>query len=258
MVSVENVSFRVGKTVLLKPLTAGFGEGQFHVIMGANGAGKSTLLKILSGELAPFSGTVWLEGRPLSHYTKKALALKRAVLSQHNHLAFPITVEDVVMMGRYPFFGERPSAADHRICLETMDLLDVRQHARRDYTTLSGGEAQKVQMSRVLAQIWTEAESQKRLLLLDEPVSHLDVKYQYQLLRIAKELCGSGVTVIAVLHEINLALAFADSIHFMKGGEVLHRLASAAQISPQIIDDTFGVTARIWRDESLPRPVVIF
>lgn len=258
MVRAEGVSFRVGKQTLLQPTTVSLEEGKFHVIMGANGAGKSTLLKILSGDQQPSSGTVSISDKNLSAFSKKELALKRAVLSQHYYLAFPITVQEIVLMGRYPFFGSNPTANDLSICRQAMEKMEVEKFAKRDYTTLSGGEAQKVQMSRVLAQIWNEEGAEKKILFLDEPVSHLDVKYQYQLMRVAKEACRKKTTVIAVLHDINLAISFADSILFMKEGAIRHIVENALQLTPAIIEETFGVTARIFQDKEHTKPVVIF
>jgi len=258
MVRAEGLSFSVGKQVLLKPTTVSFDEGKFHVIMGANGAGKSTLLKLLSGDQQPTSGKIYLNEKEFAAYSKKQLALRRAVLSQHYHLAFPIAVREVVQMGRYPFFEVSPSRYDLSICLQVMELMEVEKFVDRDYTTLSGGEAQKVQMSRVLSQIWNEEGEEGKLLFLDEPVSHLDVKYQYQLMRIAKEFCGQKTTVIAVLHDINLAISFADRILFMKEGEIRHILEDACQITPAMIEETFSVSSTIINDVNHPRPIVIF
>jgi iron complex transport system ATP-binding protein len=258
MVRAEGISFSIGKKQLLKPTTLSFEEGKFHVIMGANGAGKSTLLKILSGDQEPTEGRVYVEEKLLSSYSKKELALKRAVLSQHYHLAFPITVNEIVLMGRYPFFNVNPSAKDRIICGKAMALMEVEDFAERDYTTLSGGEAQKVQMSRVLSQIWNEGGEERKVLFLDEPVSHLDVKYQYQLMRIAKEFCQQNTMVIAILHDINLAISFADRILFMKEGEVKHIVENAIHITSAIIEDTFGVSSVILHNEKHPKPIVIF
>lgn len=258
MISAKGVSFRVGKKVLLQPTDVQFEEGRFHVIMGANGAGKSTLLKVLSGDQEPSAGNVWLGGRDLAAFGKKALALKRAVLSQHYHMAFPITVQEVVMMGRYPFYEANPAVHDREICRKAMALMEVEKFAERDYTTLSGGEAQKVQMSRVLAQIWNENGEEGKVLFLDEPVSHLDVKYQYQLMRIAKDFCRQKTTVIAILHDINLAIAFTDRILFMKEGEIRHVVEDAALLTPAIIEDTFGVQAMILQESNHPKPIVVF
>lgn len=258
MIRAEGISFRIKNAMLLKETSVEFSAGRFHVVMGANGASKSTLLKLLAGDLKPTSGKIFIEGKELSHLSKMQLATRRAVLSQHYHLAFPISVEELVRMGRYPYFSTQPTAADLSICKKAMQLMDVVHFAERDYTTLSGGEAQKVQMSRVLAQIWNEGGREKKLLFLDEPVSHLDVKYQYQLLRVAKEFCQQGTTVVAILHDINLAIAFADRILFMKEGEIRHVAEDATQITPDIIEETFGVSSMILHESHYPRPIVVF
>lgn len=257
MLKAENISFKIGNKFLLKETSVEFQAGKFHVIMGANGAGKSTLLKLLASEKKPSSGTILLNKRNLAAYSKIALATKRAVLSQHYHLSFPITVEEIVLMGRYPYFANHPTANDRAICKQVMQIMDVQHLAERDYTTLSGGEAQKVQMSRVLAQV-NDEKGEEKLLFLDEPVSHLDIKYQYQLLRIAKKKCEAGLTVIAVLHDINLAINFADRIIFMKEGEIINELADASAITSQIIKQTFGVDCTVLQHQDSAKPVVVF
>lgn len=257
MLRAEGLSFRVGQKYLLHETSVQFEEGRFHVVMGANGAGKSTLLKLLAGDLKPSSGNVLLEDKALDGYSKKILATKRAVLSQHYHISFPIAVNDIVLMGRYPFFSTHPTAKDIAICKEAMQLMNVAQMKERDYTTLSGGEAQKVQMSRVLAQIWEAREGERKLLFLDEPVSHLDVKYQQQLLQAARELCRQHTTVIAILHDINLALAFADRLLLMKEGRVVCDLGQPAVVTTEMIKEVFDVSSTILHPER-HNPVVIF
>ena len=256
MVKLHEVSYTVTGKTLLHPTTVDFAPDRFHVIMGANGAGKSTLLKLMSGYLTPSSGHMALDRKELMHYTKQELAVKRAVLSQHYHIAFPISVAEVVLMGRYPYFTNKPSAIDRDICAHAVQLMQLADLKDREYTTLSGGEAQKVQMSRVLAQIWPTAEGTKKILFLDEPVSSLDVKYQYQLMQVAKDLCKKGITVIAVLHDLNLALSFADRLLLMKKGHILYDLAHPAELTAGMIQDIFDIPARI---ESVgQKPIVIF
>lgn len=258
MIRAENISYNIGRKTLLQPTSVAFKPGLFHVIMGANGAGKSTLLKLLAKEIKPSAGRIYLNEKDLTGYSQTALATNRAVLSQHYHLAFAITVEEIVLMGRYPYFSTQPSQRDKQICNEAMALMDVEHLAERDYTTLSGGEAQKVQMSRVLAQIWNEEAAGAKVLFLDEPVSHLDVKYQYQLLRIAKSQCEKGTMVIAILHDINLALQFADSFYFMKDGAIVHTLDEPHSLAPPVIEEVFSVSSSILQVPGKPIPVVIF
>ena len=257
MLRAENISFKVGHKYLLHESSIEFEPGKFHVIMGANGAGKSTLLKLLAGDQKPSSGKIDLFGKELNHYSKKELATKRAVLSQHYNITFPISVNDIVLMGRYPYFSSNPATNDLFICKKAMELMDVLDLSERDYNTLSGGEAQKVQMSRVLSQIWKAKAGAEKLLFLDEPVSHLDVKYQHQLLKGAKNLCNEHTTVIAILHDINLSIAYADRIIFMKQGRIVYDTTELSQISTEVIHDVFDVSSTILHPDN-HKPVVIF
>ena len=257
MLKAESISFRIGDKYLLQQNTVDFEIGKFHVIMGSNGAGKTTLLKLLAGDQKPSSGKIILFEKELNHFSKKELATKRGVLSQHYNINFPISVNAIVLMGRYPYFQNNPGSNDLAICKQTMQLMDVYDLAERDYNTLSGGEAQKVQMSRVLSQIWEAKESEQKLLFLDEPVSHLDIKYQYQLLTAAKNLCKQNTTVIAILHDVNLSIAYADRILFMKQGKIIHATTELSKISKEVIHEVFDVSSSILHPPN-HKPVVIF
>lgn len=257
MLSGEGISFRVDQKYLLQETSLHFQQGLFHVIMGANGAGKSTLLKLLAGDQKTSSGKINLDGKELNEYSKRELAIKRAVLSQHYSITFPISVNDIVLMGRYPYYRNNPTPNDLTICQQALRLMDIEDLKERDYNTLSGGEAQKVQMSRVLAQIWEAKKGEEKILFLDEPVSHLDVKYQHQLLKAAKDLCKQHTTVIAILHDINLAIAYADRILFMKQGKILYDISQLTHVSTEIIRDVFDVASTILHPEN-HKPVVIF
>ena len=257
MLSAENISFKIDHKYLLHENTIEFEAGKFHVIMGSNGAGKTTLLKLLAGDQKPSSGKIILFEKELNHYSKKELATKRAVLSQHYNISFPISVNDIVLMGRYPYFRNNPGTNDLTICKQAMQLMDVYDLSERDYNTLSGGEGQKVQMSRVLSQIWEARDGEEKLLFLDEPVSHLDIKYQHQLLTAAKNLCNHHATVIAILHDINLSIAYADRILFMKQGKILHDTTELSKITKEVIHEIFDVSSSILYPPN-HKPVVIF
>ncbi len=210
--------------------------------MGANGAGKTSLLKLISGLLHSNNGSLLIDDKPIKDYSQLAMASKRAVLSQHYEISFPLTAAEIVMMGRYPFFDTHPRELDLKIVQEVFAQLEIQDLADRNYQTLSGGEAQKVQMCRVLAQMRGN-EEQNRFLLLDEPVSHLDIKFQYQLLEIAQSIVNEKTSVIAVLHDINLALKYADRILFMKDGEIVHEHFKNTKFDITIIKDVFGIDA---------------
>jgi iron complex transport system ATP-binding protein len=258
MLDTENISYSVSGKVLLRPSSLHFDSEKFHVIMGANGAGKSTLLKLMAGELVPYGGKVMFQNRNLKTIPKKELATRRAVMSQHYNIGFPIRVKEMVMMGRYPFFHSKPSVKDHVICEKAMDIMNVAEFTERDYNTLSGGEGQKVQMSRALAQIWEANECNRKILFLDEPVSHLDIKYQYQLLQVAKDLTRQNTTVIAILHDINLSLSFADRIIFLKKGNVKYDIQDINELSHEIIGDVFEVNCKIVQPEGHKAVVVVY
>jgi iron complex transport system ATP-binding protein len=245
MISAREVSFTMKNKILVNRVSIQAAAGEFVVIMGANGAGKSTLLRLMAGSLRPSTGNIQFSGQPLASYSVEGLARKRAVLSQNYHIEFPMTVREMVMIGRYPYFNQEPHAQDETIVDEMLEAMELSQLAARNYQTLSGGEAQKVQMSRVLAQIGHPTKDNSKLLLLDEPISHLDIKYQHQLLRQAKSLCQQHVAVIAVLHDVNLALKYADRIYFMKAGAVIEELHQPAAISAVLLKRVFDVEATI-------------
>ena len=246
MLEVQQVSYSVSEKLLVKKASMQILPGEFVVIMGANGAGKSTLLKMMSGALLPTEGKILFNGIEPRKYKIEELAKYRAVLSQHYHISFPIQAYEIVLMGRYPYFDNKPTKTDESIVNLAMETMQVSHLSSRDYNTLSSGEAQKVQMSRVLSQIGETTLQQTKLLLLDEPVSHLDIKYQHQLLKEAKLLCLKNVGVVAVLHDINLALKYADKILFMKDGEILQSIAKQEPVTAQLLMQVFDIEVKIF------------
>jgi len=256
MLEARDVSYKIGNKILLQCSNVNFEANAFHVILGANGAGKSTLLKLLAGDIQPASGEIFFDSHKLSGYTRKQLSKMRGVLSQHYNITFPVTAGEMVMMGRYPHFDNMPSLKDISIQKQAMELMKVEQFFDRDYNTLSGGEAQKVQMSRVLSQVWQEGTSEPKIIFLDEPVAHLDIKYQYQLLQVAKDLCNQNITVIAVLHDLSLAINFADRLLLMKQGAIVYDLKGIEAMTPEMLEDVFDMKLRILRPED-HKPIVI-
>ncbi len=246
MIELINTGFAVNKKILVHPVSLKMQSGEFVVVMGANGAGKSTLLKMMSGTLPATAGDILFKGKPIHQYQTEELAKQRAVLSQHYHISFPLSAREIVMMGRYPYFNDKPLHRDEEMVTDCMRSMEVTHLSERNYQTLSGGEAQKVQMCRVMAQIGETSATNEKLLLLDEPVSHLDIKYQHQLLKEAKHLCGKNVAVLAVLHDVNLALKYADRILFMKQGELIKELNKKEAITASLLKEVFDVDAKIF------------
>ena len=257
MLRAEGISYSIGRKKILDLVDAEFHPGEIAMILGPNGSGKSTFLKIFSGEISHYKGNVFYNDQQLSHFKKEALARSRAVMSQLPELGFPLTVEEVVMMGRYPHFSFNPNKKDIRICQEVMERMNLLAFRERNYLTLSGGEKQRVQFARVLAQVWDAPADGNRYLFLDEPLTSLDVKYQQEFLDIAKEFAASGTVVVAVLHDMNLALAYADRLLFMKAGRIVEKINTLANISADLINEVFDVRSRIIHPEG-HKPVVVF
>ena len=158
MLEAKNVTYVVAERELISQLSVSFAPGKLHLIVGPNGAGKSTLIKILSRHLRPQKGAVTYDGRDISSENELALAKRRAVLSQAIEVAFPLSVREVVMMGRYPHFRGRPGPLDEQIVDDMIRFFDVTEFAMRNYQTSSGGDRQRVNFARVLAQLWRDGE----------------------------------------------------------------------------------------------------
>ncbi|MDE3152196.1 MAG: heme ABC transporter ATP-binding protein [Gemmatimonadota bacterium] len=249
MVEVRGVHYRVNDAHILRDVSVAFRPGRFNVILGPNGAGKSTLLKVATGLLAPTEGEVRFDGRDLRELGADTLARRRAVLSQHVELAFPLSVQDVVLMGRYPHYRRVPTARDRDIVDRALAIVDMTHKRAQAYPTLSGGEQQKVQLARVLAQIWNyDAPDGDKVLFLDEPTSSLDVHYQLHLLDVARELLGFHCTVIAVLHDLNVALQYGDAFVVLEDGRVAEATDDPNLISASLLERVFKVRARRLTD----------
>jgi iron complex transport system ATP-binding protein len=253
VVEVHDVSYAVRGARILSDVSVRFRPNRLNVLLGPNGAGKSTLLKVATGLLAPTGGEVryLLPGGPrtLDNFAADALARTRAVLSQHVDVAFPLAVEDVVLMGRYPYYGRTPTARDREIVARALDLVGMLDFRARAYPTLSGGEQQKVQLARVLAQIWNGGASdagdrrEPKVLFLDEPTASLDVHYQLHLLEIARGLRDADCTVVAVLHDLNVALQYGDAFFLLDGGRLALETDDAAAIPRELLERVFRVRA---------------
>lgn len=244
MVEVVDVSYRAGNTLILDDVTARFRRGRFNVILGPNGAGKSSLLKIATGLLQPSHGAVTYDGKNVGDFAPSELARRRAVLSQHVELTFPLPVRDVVLMGRYPHYGRSPAARDMEIVDRALEMVGMQDRRAQHYPTLSGGEQQKVQLARVLAQIWNYDDTpEQKYLFLDEPTASLDVYYQIHLLDVARELLAHNCTIVAVLHDLNVAFHYGDSFFLMEGGRIAKHADDASELSTELIERVFRVRA---------------
>jgi len=258
MLKTENISFSVGKKQILKNVSASFLPGEFNMILGPNGSGKSSFLKIFSGEINKFHGTVLYEGKKIKELRKEELAKKRAVMSQQADLGFPLLVEEVVMMGRYPHFTFNPNKKDISICNEVIERMNLTEFKERNYLTLSGGEKQRVQYARVLAQVWERPAEGYRYLFLDEPLNSLDISYQHEFLQSAVELMKDHTILIAVMHDINLAAHYADNLFFLKEGEMVVHGRPKDILTENIIEKIFNVKTTVIENPVTGKPLVIY
>lgn len=216
MLKVEDISVAIKGKCILHQCSIAVKAGQLLAIVGPNGAGKSTLLRALCGDFG--KQKVYWNEKDLHALDPQTVAKQRAVLTQKNALSFDFSVREVVMMGRYPHFKNQPSTYDCQVVQEMMERLQVDAFAERSYHTLSGGEQQRVQTARVFAQLEEAGNQLPKLLLLDEPLNNLDVKYQYQLLEQLVHYSKQGHLVIIVMHDLNLAAQYADQILLLQRG----------------------------------------
>jgi iron complex transport system ATP-binding protein len=251
MLQATNITFRVGDKALLSDISLSFAAGQLHLIIGPNGAGKSTLIKVLARLLRPQTGSVDYEGRDVGDASEANLARHRAVLSQAVEVAFPLTVREVVMMGRYPHFGGRPGPADEQVVDELMEFFDVTEFKDRDYQTLSGGERQRVNFARVLAQLWRLKHAPPRsngsslscrFLFLDEPLTFLDIRHQIDFMKKVRNFTDAAdVVTVGVVHDLNLAARFADQIILLDRGRVVGCGPPSHVLTQENIRNVFAV-----------------
>lgn len=245
MVSVEQLECRVGSKVLLSDVSIALAAGEVLAVLGPNGAGKSTLLKCLSGEKTPTAGAIRIGERMLTEIPARETARWRGVLPQSSRIPFEFRVMEIVLLGRSPHLHGAETKEDVAIAREALAINDALHLAGRTVNTLSGGELQRVHMARVLAQIWEPVAVPGRLLLLDEPTASLDLKHQHSLLRRVRMLAENGVAVLVILHDLNLAAAYADRLLFLKEGRVKGNGIPCEVITSELIADIFEVSATV-------------
>ena len=258
MLKTENIHYCIGKKLILNDINAQFNPGEFNMILGPNGSGKSTFLKIFSGEISKYDGSVFYANQKIAHLKKEELAKRRAVMSQQPELSFPLMVDEVVMMGRYPHFTFNPGKKDEAICNEVTERMNLSAFKERNYLTLSGGEKQRVQYARVLAQIWEKPDTGFRYLFLDEPLTNLDINYQQEFLQIAREFTKADTVLIAVMHDINLAIQYADKLFFLKEGELVSSGKPKDIVSESMIESVFNVKTTIINNPVTNNPLVVY
>jgi iron-chelate-transporting ATPase len=244
--ALEGASFAIPGRVLLEPLTLALPAGKVVGLIGHNGSGKSTLVKLLARQQPASSGTIRFEGRSLKEWGDRAFARKVAYLPQQTPPASGMLVKELVALGRYPWHGAlgRFGQADREKVAEAIALTDVEPFADRLVDTLSGGERQRAWLAMLVAQ---DAEC----LLLDEPISALDVAHQIEVLSLVHRLSTErGLGVVVVLHDVNMAARFCDEIIALHSGRLIARGAPADIMTPEKLQAVYGVSMAV-----MPHPV---
>ncbi len=249
-ISVKSLSFGYGQADVLRDVSLEAADGRFSVILGRNGSGKSTLLKLVAGMLPYTRGHISIAGSDLKRLSVAERARLIGYLPQFHNPAFPFAVEDVVLTGRASYVFALPGRKDREKADEAIDKVGIRHLRERPYTELSGGERQLVMIARVLAQ-------EPRVILLDEPLSHLDLSNQVRLLSLIRDLVSSGLTIVAVLHDPNIAFLSGDAFILVKDGAIRELGQGENPWDASTVMDLYGVAVESlsFRNRALVMPV---
>jgi len=233
------IEVRVRTKTLLQDVSLEVAPGEFLAIIGPNGAGKSTLLGALCGDRSISAGEVLLDGRPLVHWRKAELALRRAVLPQHSTVAFDFTGLQVAMLGLLAHRGRLSEPQMKALAEQALHETEALAFADRPYTVLSGGERQRIQLARVLAQCDADP-ANRPFLLLDEPISGLDLSHQHAALSSARRRVDRGMGVLAVLHDLNMAARYADKVGIIENGRLTAYGPTRETLDPERLSTVFA------------------
>ncbi len=253
LLTADDLQVRLGSRTVLDGVTCAFTPGSFTGIVGPNGSGKTTLLRALSGVMSPTAGQVCLDGRPIRSLPPRARARQIAVVAQHLADEFDFTAEEVVAMGRYPHLGRWRSEGptDRTQVQQAMAVTGTADLASRRFSSLSGGERQRVAIARALAQ-------QAQIVLLDEPSNHLDVRHVVSLFDLLTSLNREqGLTVVAVLHDLNLAALYCARLMLLHRGQMVAAGRPAEVLQPEVINRAYGSQVMVTTHPLTGTPQVV-
>ena len=255
MLEAQGLSFSIAGFSLLRDIDLCVEPGKVTAIIGPNGAGKTSLLRLLTGEQRPTAGNIALSGRPLGDWSPTQLARVMAVLPQSSRLDFPFTAREVVMMGRIPH--ATGLVRDTAIVDAALAAVDGSYLDKRFYTHMSGGEKQRVQLARVLAQIWEPVADHARVLILDEPTSSFDLAHQQLTIANMRSFAAQGVGVLVVIHDLNMAARCADQLLVLSCGRIAACGSPQQVLTAMTIKQVFNVDVSIGINPLTGTPLVI-
>lgn len=252
-IKINNLNWSFGETEILKSICTNIKNNKFTCILGPNGSGKSTLLKNIVKVLEPKNKCIYIYGKDVTKLKYKDLAKEIAVVPQNTMISFDFTVMDIVLMGRSPYLSrfEVESEEDFQIVKKAMEITSTWSLKDRSIHKISGGERQRVVIARALAQ-------QSQILVLDEPISHLDIHHQIEVLNISKKLCSEKtITVLAVLHDLNLAIEFSEYLILLKQGKIISQGLTDQVITKENIKNVYNIDVHMMKNPITGKPHVI-
>lgn len=253
MIHAKHISYQVQDRMLFATEYLEMETGRFHGIIGPNGAGKSTLMRLLSGLRQPTKGMICWNNENIQNLNPQQKAARRAILSQQQDSPFDFTVREIVLMGRIPHYSVKPQKKDFEAVDALLETFQLKQIASRSLQSLSGGERQRVHLARVLAQIYECGKSEpfrNKLLFLDEPGTWLDVSQQHQFMEKMQEFTRGGLTVIAILHELDLTARYADCIHLLGRGRLIKSGNANDVFVPKLLSEAYGAPLQVCIDQT--------
>lgn len=249
-IEAKTIDFHYNTTKVIHGVSMSLSSGEFLGIIGPNGAGKSTMLRLLCGILKPDQGTVLLFGKDISHQSHKLIAQQIAFVPQETHFALDFPVNEIVRMGRYPYKRpfQREDADDLRTIEYGLDAANVNDLRSRPINSLSSGERQRVVIARALAQ-------SPRILLLDEPTSHLDLHHQFAIMELLKKLNADGISIVVVHHDLNLASLYCRNLMLMHDGKIFAQGRPGDLLTRKTLKHVYGADVKIVRhpDKDVPQ-----
>lgn len=247
-INVKDVKVYYRSVKALDGVSLNVRAGEVLSVIGPNGAGKSTLLRVINGVLKPLMGVVYIDKRPLSEIPRREVARKTGVVPQKVHALGMLTVYDFVMTGRRPYVDFAPSKTDEEKVYEALKAVDAVNLAERTLEELSGGELQRVVIARALA-------GEPEVMLMDEPTSNLDLKYQLETLNVIRSLRSKGLAVIMAIHDLTQAYRVSDKVLLLKGGMVFAAGKPDDVFNPETLSRVYGVSTIIIKEHKIIAPV---
>lgn len=251
ILNATGLNFFYGNKQILHNICQEFHQGKLTVIAGPNGSGKSTLLKCLIHLLTPSTGEILLRGRPLSSMKRGVIAQRISYVPQKIESYFDFTVEEIIRMGRYPFRNSKEAVCENTLFQETTLLTETDTLLHRKLSTLSGGESQRVILARALIQT-------PEILVLDEPSSNLDISHNIKIMKlIKKHISEKNIAVIAVLHDLNDIMTYADTLVLLKEGKIHSQGSPLEILTKESLKEVFEIESRIITDPDTGKPLIL-